>query len=120
MLVFSLFLWWYGRGWLAVIKNLRNMLRGISRLFSVPQLLRTLLAPWRRIISYPGASLDAKLRAYGDNIVSRAIGFVVRLIVLLTASVISFLAVIFGIVSIIAWPLVPISVVALIIKGIMT
>jgi hypothetical protein len=78
------------------------------------------LAPWRRIISYPGASLDAKLRAYGDNIVSRAIGFVVRLIVLLTASVISFLAVIFGIVSIIAWPLVPISVVALIIKGIMT
>lgn len=119
MLVFSLFLWWYGRGWLAVIKNLRNMLRGISRLFSVPLLLRTLLAPWRRIISYPGASLDAKLRAYGDNIVSRTIGFIVRLIVLLTALAISLLAVIFGIVSIIAWPLVPVAIVGLIIKGIM-
>lgn len=93
------------------------MLTGISHAFSVPILLRTLFAPWRRIITYPGSSLEAKVRAFGDNIVSRAIGFVVRLLVLLTAFVMSGLALIFGLLALILWPLIPLAVVALLVKG---
>ena len=53
--------------------------------FSVIQLTRTLFAPWRRIITYPGASIDEKFKAWGDNVFSRMIGFVVRLGVLIAA-----------------------------------
>lgn len=119
MLVLELFTWWYGRGWATAARGAGNMLGGISRLFSVPILLRTLFAPWKRIVSYPGSSLDAKLRAYGDNVVSRAIGFVVRLLVLLTALVMSGLAAVAGLLSFVLWPLVPVVAVALCIKGIL-
>jgi hypothetical protein len=95
-----------------------SMLGGIYKAFSVPILLRTLFAPWKRIVSYPGASLDAKLRAFGDNIVSRAVGFVVRMLVLMTAVVIEFGALVIGSIGIILWPLVPLVIVALIVKAV--
>lgn len=119
MLVLQMFVWWYGPGWKAAAKSIGRGVGGISRLFSIPILLRTLFAPWKRIVSYPGSSLDAKLRAYGDNIVSRAIGFVVRLLVLLTALVMSGLAAVAGLLSFVLWPLVPFAAVALCIKGIL-
>ena len=91
---------------------------GISRMFSVPILLRTLFAPWKRIISYPGASLEAKLRAFTDNLVSRAVGFVVRVLVLLTALTLEALAACVGVVWIILWPLLPVAAVVLLIKAV--
>jgi hypothetical protein len=118
MLAFELFIWWYGQGWAATVKNIRKMLLGISNLFSVPILARTLFAPWKRIISYPGAGLDAKLRALSDNVVSRAIGFAVRVLVLLTALIIGTLAVVFGVLAFVLWPLVPPGVILLLIKGV--
>ncbi len=118
MLAFSIFTWWYGQGWSAVAKNISQILSGISKLFSVPLLMRTLFAPWRRIITYPGASLDTKLRAYGDNIVSRAIGFMVRLLVLLTALVATILAILYGVLVLILWPIIPLAAIAAIIRGV--
>jgi hypothetical protein len=118
MLAVALFTWWYGKGWSAAARNIENMLVGISRMFSVPILIRTLFAPWKRIITYPGAGLDAKMRAFGDNIVSRVIGFLVRFIVLLTAMVVSGLTLVFGVISVVLWPLLPPGVVVLLIKGI--
>ena len=118
MLALQLFAWWYGRGWSSAGRNIPKILASISHAFSVPILLRTLFAPWRRIITYPGASLEAKARAFGDNIVSRAVGLAVRLIVLLTACVMSALALVAGVVSFILWPLVPPAAAALIVKGI--
>lgn len=114
----QMFSWWYGDGWKATAKNISKSVNGISRLFSVPILVRTLFAPWKRIVTYPGASLDAKLRAYGDNIVSRAVGFVVRFLVLLTALILTLVVLVFGVLFCIIWPLVPLLAVALIVKGI--
>lgn len=86
-------------------------------MFSTRTLLRTLFAPWRRIVTYPGASLDAKMRASLDNLVSRCIGFTVRFFVLLAAGVALVALLVFALLEIIVWPLVPLLGVALIVKG---
>lgn len=119
MLAFEMFFWWYGQGWILAAKSIGQALTGISRLFSVPILIRTLFAPWKRIVTYPGASLDAKLRAYGDNVVSRAIGFVVRFLVLLTALVLWALVLMTGVACCILWPFVPLGALVLLIRGIL-
>ena len=87
-------------------------------MFSAQILLRTLFAPWRRIVTTPGAGLDAKLRAVGDNLVSRAVGFTVRLIVLFTAGIMLLIVGIVAIVELVAWPLVPVAAVLLFVKGV--
>lgn len=118
MLVVSFFSWWYGQGWLGVAKNIGPRLAGIAEVFSVTQLLRTLFAPWRRIITYPGSSLPEKIRAWGDNVFSRAVGFVVRLIVLFVALIIIAFAAFFSVIELVIWPLLPIAVPALIFMGV--
>ncbi|HVV25921.1 MAG TPA: hypothetical protein VHC21_02730 [Candidatus Saccharimonadales bacterium] len=117
MLAVSFFSWWYGRGWRQVAASFTARLRRVAATFSVSQLLRTLFAPWRRIISYPGASLGERFRAWGDNLFSRAVGFVVRLVVLFTALLVSVVVVLFSLIELIVWPLLPIAAPVLIIVG---
>jgi hypothetical protein len=112
-----MFVWWYGPGWKAAANNVSKSMTGISRLFSIPILIRTLFAPWKRIVSYPGASLDAKLRAYGDNIVSRAVGFTVRFLVLFTALLVGLVIGGGGILACVVWPLVPPAALLLILRS---
>lgn len=117
MLVASFFMWWYGRGWREVATSFGSRLHGVADAFSAGQLLRTLFAPWRRIITPPGAGLSAKLRAWGDNVVSRAVGFVVRLLVLIAAFVAVIFVGILTLIELIVWPLMPVAVPVLIVKG---
>ena len=114
----AFFGWWYGAGWRQVARNVGLRLTKTSHMFSVPILLRTLFAPWRRIMTYPGAGLGERVRALGDNLVSRAVGFTVRIFVLVTVSVLLLLVGIAGIIEIALWPLAPLGVVVAIVKGI--
>lgn len=118
MLVLSFFSWWYGRGWREVARSIKPRLDNVADTFSVSQLLRTLFAPWRRIITYPGSSLSARLKAWGDNVVSRTVGFFVRLLVLLAALVALIFALVISVIEIIVWPLLPPAVPVLIILGV--
>ena len=117
MLALSFFSCWYGKGWQGVMRDIGPRLQGVLATFSAGQLLRTLFQPWRRIITYPGDSLGAKLRAWGDNIFSRAIGFVVRSLVLFAALISLIVVFIFSIVAVVAWPLLPPAVPVLIVMG---
>lgn len=119
MLVVAFFSWWYGRGWQSVATNIGPRLQGVAATFSVNQLLRTLFQPWRRIITYPGDSLGAKIRAWGDNAFSRAVGFVVRLIVLFAAVVVMIVALVFSVIEVITWPLLPPAIPVLLIMGVL-
>lgn len=65
----------------------------------------------------PGAGLDAKLRAMGDNLVSRAVGFTVRVFVLLTAVIMLLGMGAVALIEVMAWPLVPLAIVAGLVKG---
>lgn len=114
----AFFGWWYGAGWRQITHNVGLRLTKTSHMFSVPILFRTLFAPWRRIMTYPGAGLNARMRAMGDNLVSRAVGFTVRIFVLLTVSVLLLLVGVAGIIEIVAWPLIPLGIVVAVVKGI--
>lgn len=119
MFMLGLFTWWYGAGWRGALTSGKQRLQTLADAFSISTLLRTLFAPWRRIVTQPGAGLDAKLRAMGDNFVSRCVGFTVRFFVLLAAAV-SFAAIaILSLIEIVVWPFVPLAAVALIVKGLL-
>ena len=78
-----------------------------------------MFSPWRRIISYGGRGLEDRLKAVLDNLVSRAIGFVVRLFVLLAAIVTMVVICLLTIIEIIIWPLLPLAIPGCLIAGLL-
>ncbi len=116
-MLLAFFSWWYGRGWKHVANSFGPRWRGVTESFSVNQLLHTLFSPWRRIITEPGRSLEDRFHAWVDNLFSRMIGFVVRLGVLLAAAVTLLVVMVLTLVEVIAWPLLPPAIPALLIAG---
>lgn len=112
--------WWYGAGWAGAARAAGRRLEELADLFSVSILLQTLFSPWKRIITYPGAGLDAHMRAMLDNLVSRIIGFFVRIFVLIAAVVSVVILAIISAIQLAAWPLLPIAGVVLIVMGLMS
>lgn len=100
-----------------LLKKLAARLRNIWYVFSVPTLLRTLFAPWRRIITYPAKGMGPMMRAMLDNFISRLIGFIVRCLVILAATFGFFLTAIVGMVCVVLWPFVPFLIIGLVIRG---
>src|SRR5207253_1602171 len=94
-------------GWRDAAGRLSTRIRDTFLLFSVPILLKTMFAPWRRIITYPGASMGDRLRAVGDNMVSRAVGFVMRFFALIIAITIIIAYVALGGALLVLWPIAP-------------
>jgi hypothetical protein len=117
-MIFEMLRWWYGTGWLQALKRISTWPQSIERAFSIMILLKTLFAPWRRIITAGGKSLDAKMHAALDNLVSRLIGSVVRTGALLAAGVATFAAFLSAIIIAIVWPFMPVLIVVFIVKGI--
>ncbi len=120
MLMLQFFSWWYGRGLAGLIGRIRGQLRAFGELFSVNILLRTLFAPWRRIISYPGAGLGDHMRALLDNLISRLVGFIIRIFVLLAAAVSVIVLGVLWLAELVVWPLLPPAIVACLILGVVT
>jgi hypothetical protein len=118
MIAAAFFTWWYGQGWELVFKNTKRHLHQTAQLFSAVTLIQTLFAPWRRITSYPGAGINDHVRAFFDNLVSRAVGFTVRLFVLIAALIALIAVSIVAVVEIVTWPLIPIAIVAGIVRGV--
>jgi hypothetical protein len=117
MLMLSFFSWWYGQGLTGLVRSIRQRMQQLADMFSVAILLRTLFSPWRRIITYPGAGLEAHIRAMLDNMVSRVIGLFVRVFVLLSAAVLFGVLAIASVVQLILWPLLPVIALGLIVWG---
>jgi hypothetical protein len=112
--------WWYTQGWRQVVTNLAQRSRTVAAAFSIGSLLRTMFAPWRRIISYPGTSLGDHFHSWLDNLVSRIIGFLVRFFVLIGAGLTLVAITLFSLVELVLWPCIPVIAVAAIIKGLLS
>ena len=119
MLAVALLQWWYSRGWLETGKRGLGMASSVVQSFSVPILAKTLFAPWKQIVALKPANdnIQLKLRRVLDNLVSRVVGFMVRSLTLLTALIMALFALAIGVVMIVIWPLIPVSVVILTGKG---
>lgn len=108
MSVVDLFQWWYFCGWGVVWRDLKNMLGDTVDLFSIGQLIRTLFKPFRQISANTGGeAIDAKLAAFFDKLISRIIGAIVRIGIVLVGVLVIMLEVIFIMVMVIIWPFVP-------------
>jgi hypothetical protein len=118
MLILEFFRWWYGVGWQKAIFGGIGLVKKVELSFSIAILLKTLFSPWKRIITDPGRALEDKLSATLDNLVSRIVGFFVRIFSLMAATVLIIGASVIGLVIAASWPLVPLLIVLSAIKAV--
>lgn len=111
MFLVGIFQWWYGNG---LLQYIRQSFLGVLRtadFFSVGLLLRTLFNPFRQISAAPvGGALSVQLSAFFDKLFSRAIGAVVRSMVIIVGILMILLRFLWMIVGVIMWlalPLMP-------------
>jgi len=121
MLLVSFFQWWYGDGWRQRLRITRRQLGGTLDFFSIELLFKTLFTPFRQISAEAAnGSLEAKLRAFADKMISRAIGAVVRIVIILAGMIAIVFQVIFGVIIMVGWavlPLFPVAGIILMISG---
>lgn len=120
MAFFLFFRWWYSAGWLNAFERIGQRVSSVASGLSLVILLRTLFEPWKQITTYAGqdSSLDAKFRAWFDNLFARVIGFIIRMFVLLFAFLAICVVVIFGLLVAFLWPVIPLMPLGLIILGV--
>jgi hypothetical protein len=101
--------WWYGAGWRRQVGLVSVRVKRVGKAFSGGILIKTLFSPWKRLVTGTdrNSTLGDKLRAALDNVVSRFVGFMVRSITLLTASLTIVIIFIANIIILILWPVVP-------------
>lgn len=108
MLATGLISWWYSDGYKLFASKLWTKLGDTIDLFSISSLLKTLFAPYRQIsANASGESIDAKILAFVDRLVSRMVGGVARLGIVLAGIVVIFIQFIGSLLCLIVWPLMP-------------
>ena len=111
MFVVSMLSWWYGQGFAWILGRIGPELKSINNIFATDVLLKTWFSPWKQITTVPTSyTFFQKLI---DNTISRLIGFLVRTFMLLVAGIWAVTVLIFGLVSIILWPFIPLLIFAL-------
>lgn len=117
MLVIGFIQWWYGPGWRGAGQGILERVRTTYLNFSIPILLGTMFEPWRRIVTPSQGSVSMRMRAMLDNLISRFVGFGVRLSALLAAVVIIAFNIVVGGILFLLWPVLPLLSLALIAGG---
>ncbi len=116
MLILDFLSWWYGRGLVKLWQRLEIRLLKLVDYFSISILLKTLFQPFKLISSYQtGRDLASKWSAFVDKTISRMIGFVIRSVTLLTGLISITIALIYFLLSLLAWLTLPFLPVVLII-----
>lgn len=111
--------WWYTAGWklrfVSIFKNLETWFD----YFSLGILLKTMFSPWRQNVSNvrPDQGLSFKISAIGDNLVSRFVGFFVRLGVIIAAIITILIVFLVSVVFAIVWPVLPVAPVLILFLG---
>ncbi len=113
--------WWYGPGFAWVFRGLLvAKLHYVSEVFSIKEMVTTLFAPFRQ--TYVGKQQGVSaLQAFGDRTVSRGIGFIVRMLLLIVAGIAALLVTVVGVVLVVTWafiPLLPIMAIGLGLGGV--
>ena len=110
-LVPTFFAWWYGRGLKDLFSFLSALYGYIKNMFSVTTLLKTLFQPWKKMIGPKGRGVDGFKDWIVDNIISRGVGFVVRIMMMIVFLLALIIFMIFSLLSIVFWIGLPVIVV---------
>lgn len=121
MIVTDLLTWWYGAGFMEVLRQIVGRAERVLIAFSVGLLARTLFSPFRQIdAGRVRGSLEVQLHAWFDRTFSRVVGFFVRSIMIFTGLIVATLAFCGGIIWAMVWlaiPVLPIAGVFLLLSG---
>ncbi len=109
-------LWHYTRAWFELFHVWRNLLWFVVHYFSLPQLMRTWVAPWRRITEPRGNTWNLEdLAGYVlIGLLSRVIGFVIRTIVITLGLITLLLTTLGGFAVYAFWTVAPVAIILLI------
>lgn len=108
MLFVSLFKWWYSDGLRQRAKTMVMRLDGVVDYFSIDLLLKTLFQPFRQdVTGSVDGSLDVKLHAFADNMISRVLGALIRMTILIFGIISIILYSFLFILALVVWILVP-------------
>lgn len=100
--------WWYGAGWKQRLLNMKERLAATYDYFSFDLLVRTLFSPYRQISAGKvRGPVGVQLRVFVDRQISRFIGAAVRSILIVAGMVWIATQVLFGIMWLVLWAVVP-------------
>jgi len=113
---------WYYSGAIKSLLNIwKNFIIFVREYYSIPLLLRTLVAPWRRDITRRPRGFDIKklFEALSFNLISRSIGFFMRSMTIIIGSVCLLGVIILGALALIIWLILPVVLLFLIVIGLL-
>lgn len=112
-------IWWYAQEPPLIFRSIGIVTKKVFSSFSIGILAGTLFDPWKRDVAYAeNSSLDVRLKIAMQNLLSRFIGFIVRLITILVGLFCTIVIFIFMVLAILLWLLMPVIIVFLFINGI--
>jgi len=119
LIIHDYFVWHYGRAWLEMWGLWRNYMWYVVHVFSLPQLMRSWLSPFKRISEGRGSKLS--LEDFASyiiiNILSRVVGAVARTAVICAGLVTLLVTVIVGFLIYAAWMILPFLIIGLLGAG---
>lgn len=109
MLFLSFLKWWYSSGFLNFLQKFWDQLRNAADFFSIRLIVRNFFAPFRQISAEKSKdlSLNARLHAFFDYILSCFIGAMIRFVILIAGIIVILVQFILGLVGVVLWPLAP-------------
>jgi hypothetical protein len=109
MVIIGMLSWWYTTGWKQQALKLREKIASTMDYFSIDLLLKTFFAPFRQISAGKvTGSMNVQLRAFFDRLVSRVIGAVIRLFMIVFGSLVIAFHSIVRIGLLVLWAFIPI------------
>lgn len=112
MLITSFLSWWYGLGYRMHILKIKRELAKLMDQFSILELITTLFSPFKQIDAGQAraqSSINDKFHIWLDRLFSRFFGAFIRFFTILAGLIIIVLTLIFDLIRIIGWPLLPIA-----------
>lgn len=108
MFVLSVLSWWYGAGWRQRAVKLKEQLAATEDYFSIDLLLKTLFSPFRQISAGKvRGPLGVQMRAFFDRLISRMIGGMIRIFMVVVGSIAIIVNALVGTILLFLWGAVP-------------
>ncbi len=113
-------LWHYTEAYKELFTVSRDLLWFVVHFFSIPQLLKTLLSPWRRIVEEKKKSwnLEDFASRILINILSRIIGAIMRLLVIVIGLVCLTVMLVLVTALCVTWVLLPVIIIGCFVLGV--